>query len=478
MGNMETSSFDRRDFLKAMGAIGSVAVLGSAAAPNVPEAQAKTYDDIYEAYHINMDEFERYDAARTAFSIQFAVAGMEGAPALPDPLYQPLYDQLAGINVETPFKAGDPGYTQLDYALAAGSNTVQLLSGSVFVAGARHEGTAINFENEQGELIPISMYGNTSESFVGAPPHAFDVAEERFEFESPEAAAYAVKKAAKLYGADLVGIAPYDENFIYKSEPYMPRDKNFALIEDKIDFYKPVDFGFEPKSVIVMALEMDYEAMKCQATQIEMAATQIKYSQMIEVSLSLANFLRKLGYNTCHSGNGKSPSVAEAIRAGLGEGNRMTILMTEEFGPRVRLCKVYTDLECAYDKPKTFGVTEFCEVCQVCADSCPSEAITHLSIDDPENKPFDSCQQGGIRKYYLDSQKCLYNWFENIGGNDCGVCISVCPYNKPQTWNHDLCRIITRIPGLNSLARYFDEFFGYGGIRDGETISNFWKKTI
>ena len=33
-----------------------------------------------------------------------------------------------------------------------------------------------------------------------------------------------------------------------------------------------------------------------------------------------------------------------AIMAGLGELSRIGILITPEFGPRVRLCKVFTDL--------------------------------------------------------------------------------------------------------------------------------------
>ena len=131
-----------------------------------------------------------------------------------------------------------------------------------------------------------------------------------------------------------------------------------------------MDFGFEPKSVIVLAFEMVYECSR-QASMIETGATYTAYSRMAEVSLRLAMFLRKLGYNTYHCGNNASPSVAEAIRAGLGEGSRMSILMTEEYGPRVRLAKVYTDCEFEYDKPKSFGVTQFCEAASCAPTRAP-----------------------------------------------------------------------------------------------------------
>ncbi len=53
------------------------------------------------------------------------------------------------------------------------------------------------------------------------------------------------------------------------------------------------------------------------------------------------------------------------IAASLGEFGRMGLLITEKYGPRVRLCKVFTDLPLAIDRYRPFGVTEFCKTCEI-----------------------------------------------------------------------------------------------------------------
>jgi hypothetical protein len=57
--------------------------------------------------------------------------------------------------------------------------------------------------------------------------------------------------------------------------------------------------------------------------------------------------------------------VPFAIEAGIGELSRLNKLVTPEFGPAVRLCKVFTDLPMACDTPIDFGL-EFCKKCKKC----------------------------------------------------------------------------------------------------------------
>ena len=475
----EIKGISRRNFLK-MGAVagatlGAASLLGLGSAE---EAHAATYyDSIDDMLEIDPEKFKRFDVKNVAFMRARLVPN--GMIPQDERDNQELMDQWSGKNTETPFTYGDPGYTQIDYAFEYGGQATYNLLGASVTGAGRSFDSCCHFQNEDGEYIPLSMYAQTSASYPNGGANFFDVSDEKYEFESLAQASYAVKKAAKVYGASLVGIAPYDERFVYATEVAMPVDMKGKTIPELVDIERPMDFGFEPKSVIVLAFEMDYECFKASGSMIETGATYTAYSRMAEVSLRLAMFLRKLGYNTYHCGNNASPSVAEAIRAGLGEGSRMSILVTEEYGPRVRLAKVYTDCEFEYDKPKSFGVTQFCEGCQLCADACPSEAITHLSIDDPENKPFSLCNQDGIKKYHIDAQKCLINWYMPSGhGCDCGICIGVCPYNKPQIWHHDVLRIVTQVPGFSTIARYFDGFFGYGGIPDDQTLTDFWRKDI
>lgn len=189
--------------------------------------------------------------------------------------------------------------------------------------------------------------------------------ERKTTFKSPEEAAKVVKKAAKFLGADLVGIAPYDERWTYT------HTLNPATMEQV-----PFELPFEPKSVIAMALEMDYDAFKTAPSLIADASAGLAYSRMAETAHKVAQFIRKLGYNAVPSGNDSAESIPIAIQAGLGELSRIGILVTKEYGPRIRLLKVFTDLEIKTDKPISFGVEEFCKVCMKCADNCPSDSIS------------------------------------------------------------------------------------------------------
>ena len=102
------------------------------------------------------------------------------------------------------------------------------------------------------------------------------------------------------------------------------------------------------------------------------------------LALKLAAFIRELGFEaTAHvDGNYRVLCVPVAADAGLGELGRLGLLMTPEFGPRVRLSAVTTNMPLVQDKPVTFGVQEFCSICKKCADNCPSG-----SIDTGSKKP-------------------------------------------------------------------------------------------
>ncbi|MDW7709924.1 MAG: hypothetical protein SCH98_05575 [Deferrisomatales bacterium] len=64
-----------------------------------------------------------------------------------------------------------------------------------------------------------------------------------------------------------------------------------------------------------------------------------------------------------------------AVDAGLGEISRMGYVITKEYGPRVRLGGVTTDLPLVPDRPVDIGVEDFCTICKKCARCCPSRSI-------------------------------------------------------------------------------------------------------
>lgn len=223
--------------------------------------------------------------------------------------------------------------------------------------------------------------------------------------------------------------------------------------------------------VIVMAFEMDEGGIQTQVSQLGDGATMNGYSRMAFTSACLANFLRNLGYNAIPMGNDHALSTPMAIDAGLGELGRNSMLITPKYGPRVRLAKVLTDLPLNIDRPISFGVTEFCEVCGKCAEYCPSSAI-------PEGeRTYDGPESGNSGYYHwpVEGDKCFAEW-ARVGGS-CYHCIRVCPFNKPEGWLHDATRILigAKSGALDQLLLKLDDISGYGG-EIGDPPEEFWDK--
>jgi epoxyqueuosine reductase len=324
------------------------------------------------------------------------------------------------------------------------------------------------------------------------------VRKEKYQFKSKLEAADAIKRAARLYGAELVGITQRDKRWDYREFlnpvppmgrqmfPPPPDPKSMPKILEMMKTWGPDKFfhgwerfPFEPKTVIVLAFEMDYEGIATSPSEIASAAVGAGYSQMAETSHQLSVFLKQLGYHAVACGNDTGISIPYAIAAGLGESSRSGLLITFNYGPRVRIAKVYTDLEFVeYDRPKTFGVMEFCKNCKRCADACPAKAIsldTEPSFEPAHDyKDLPYFNASGVRKYYIDPRKCFKFWDKN--GADCANCIASCPYNKPDFWHHRLVRNIGLLPSslVHDVMREADILFGYGNTFDDSAIDKFW----
>ena len=297
----------------------------------------------------------------------------------------------------------------------------------------------------------------------------------KWEFESPEEASRKVKKAAKFLGACVVGIAKYDPLWTYSSIAKINKfqessPQRWVRPPAGLEFIKP-EFPFEPKSVVVMAVEMDYKAIACSPTYLAGAAVGLGYSRMAELGWSVRRFLSELGYRSFANGNDTTLSVPYAVAAGVGEMGRHGCLITRDYGPRVRLVKVLTELELKPDKPKIFGAAEFCKECKRCAESCPSNAI---SFGEPTMEGPTISNNPGAEKWYINPEKCFDFWVEN--GGDCVSCIASCPYNKTELWNHRMVARLTELPGgkLHYLMAKMDGIFGYGDTFDKKANARWW----
>jgi epoxyqueuosine reductase len=219
-----------------------------------------------------------------------------------------------------------------------------------------------------------------------------------------------VKDTARAYGASLVGICELDRRWVYASDVH----GRAIEIPDRFRY------------AIVMAIAMDTDLIQASPAYPAGTATGVGYSRMAFGIACLAEFIRNLGYDAIPMGNDTALSIPLAIDAGLGELGRNGLLVTPQYGPCVRLCKVFTDLPLAPDQPVGFGVAEVCRGCRRCAESCGVEAISF----DPQPSFQVVCPSNnrGIRRWAVNHDRCYSFWVEN--GASCSTCIATCPYTQ------------------------------------------------
>lgn len=236
-------------------------------------------------------------------------------------------------------------------------------------------------------------------------------------FGSPAEATVVVKQAARFLGADLVGVCRLDPRWLYRE----------VWLND-VGRRAPLELPEGVTHAVVIALAMDQRTIAASPTALSAAEVARGYSRMMVTATSLAIFLKGLGYTAVASGNDTALSVPLGIDAGLGEMSRMGMLVTPEFGPRVRLAKVLTNLPLQPDRPVSLGVREFCRKCMKCARRCPAASIP-FDLE-PSWEGRSPTNNSGVLKWYVDGERCLDFWFAN--GADCVTCVAVCPYSKPR----------------------------------------------
>jgi reductive dehalogenase len=195
-----------------------------------------------------------------------------------------------------------------------------------------------------------------------------------------------------------------------------------------------------------------------------MSETHRNYSQMAILVASLAQFIRTLGYRAIPSLNDTALNVPLAVDAGLGQPSRLGIVITPQFGPRVRFCKVITDLPLAGGKRHVdFGVIEFCEACEKCAEACPVRAVP---AGGRTTTGRNLSSNPGVLKWYLDAEKCRHH-FAHVATN-CGICLRMCPFNHGRGPHHALAKRLVRLKWrwVNRLLVKLHGWLGYGKQKD------------
>jgi len=158
-------------------------------------------------------------------------------------------------------------------------------------------------------------------------------------------------------------------------------------------------------------------------------ATNMKIDQ---IALSGGVYLENLGYKVLPVAasqmdpHKKDDLVAffshktAARLSGLGHIGKSALIITKDFGPRVRFGTILTNLPIDADPPMTENL---CGSCNVCSTECPADAIKGVNwhIGDERNVIYDAHMcRSHIKKYYPVSG----------GGTVCGICIQRCPLGQ------------------------------------------------
>lgn len=213
----------------------------------------------------------------------------------------------------------------------------------------------------------------------------------------------ALRSFAKTVGASGVGFCKVPQEWVFK---------NLAI---------------RYTNAIVLTLEMDKARIDLAPNPDTAVMVHETYNQLGQTSNKIADWLREQGF-AAHAGHplgGLALYPPMAQSAGLGWRGMSGLLITPEFGPRVRLAAVFTEIENlpVYDGSEHAWILDFCQTCRRCIRDCPADAF----YDSPIHH-----QKNGLVTV-LDNSRCFPYFARHHG---CSVCIKVCPFNQ-----HEYSRI-------------------------------------
>ena len=199
------------------------------------------------------------------------------------------------------------------------------------------------------------------------------------------------------------------------------------------------------KYAVVIIIAMDTAMIKQAPGTAVILESSRAYVEAAKVAHIIAEYIRGFGYDAKSHVDGKYEVICVplAADAGLGEVGRIGLLMHPKFGPCVRISAVTTELELPVTKKKNYHIENFCRICRKCALNCPTGSISMKGKNSTR----------GFSHYSIKQERC-YSFWKNVG-TDCAVCLSVCPYTKPDTIFHKLARLYVSRNALNQRIGLF-----------------------
>ena len=252
-----------------------------------------------------------------------------------------------------------------------------------------------------------------------------------------------VKKMAKDFGADLVGIASA------KTLNAFPPDPRYPQTPDRISPHV--------KSVIVIACHIPVAGFRAKHNIAVQYLDMLVLRRMDRIAYKIADRLEREGHPSLvtaaqetdwslkTASYGRLSTRHLGIEAGLGTFGLEVNILSPEYGPRLYLTGILTELELEFDSPMTEQVC-IGESCSRCLHSCPTDAVLHFGIDKRncavEAQEFGYMTATDFFKRFVAAPRAekkkmikardLFGFWQGLlrvvgSFGDCPRCLAVCP---------------------------------------------------
>jgi len=154
---------------------------------------------------------------------------------------------------------------------------------------------------------------------------------------------------------------------------------------------------------------------------------QFYYEIVKDMAWSLIDFLRKRGFESVLSL--RIPLKPAAVTAGLGYQGKNTLLVTPNFGPRVRLVSVLTTAKLDLDEPFT---EDLCKECEKCVIACPTKALRpyELTVNRCMTYSAESPHSSDVEHDVRVLERKLLGRPSPHSYIECTICIDACPIGR------------------------------------------------
>jgi reductive dehalogenase len=447
----EKKQVSRRDFLKVAGLAAAAAQAGGLVAGGVAAGKDSESYTGWESFNPGTQSFNR-----KPFEYEYPAHEPAGEVRRPSHLTDYVFVRVQmfqmALQKNTEWQMGDPvadlglpppvvhfyeEYPErLEWDYKTFTETIPTHGEDMKVYGA-------NYLLAQAYDSGFSMHGSTLYS-PSAPPEEDDFTrpaammmmeppgpkpvENPLPFKSPELATEFIKELAHRYGATLCRVTKTNPDFLYG-------DSWRGCPEDYDHSKMPAHWEYS----IVIGVPMEWDVVLGSP---QYSTSGDAYDRVSTAGTRLMYALKFMGYparaHTPMTGYDLlAPPIA--IDAGLGEVSRPGFCITPEVGSNLRLAVVTTNLPMKIDKPIKFGVAEFCNECKICAEQCPSGAIS--MADSPAEQEWGTGPVlRGYEHWYINNGACYNFWRESAGPLGCRLCVANCPYSRKDNWLHELAR--------------------------------------